>query len=190
MERCVTITVPYTLPAPDVLAGARGPSSEEVFKALTGLQQAQQRHDLLLSRLVERLSASGWNVQYKQIDQPVLSLQVGLPPSTGITSARACEALLCDWGFDLSLFAATVRNPVQPVANARPKYAAVSSNAQTGSNMDLYSSEDIDSRLFSLIVDEVVDPDEAYREDVQDFLEQLEQMPQLSRTTHRPAFVF
>ncbi|KAJ1664280.1 hypothetical protein EV178_004251 [Coemansia sp. RSA 1646] len=185
MERCVTITVPYTLPAPGVLAGAQDPSSEEVFKALAGLQQAQQRHDLLLSRLVERLSASAWNVQYKQIDQPVISLQIGLPPSTGITTAGACEALLCDWGFDLSLFAATVRNPEQPVTNKDTTGARTAART-TSSSIDSYSSEDIDSRLFSLIVDEVVDPNEAYREDVQDFLEQLERMPQLSRTS-RPS---
>ncbi|KAJ1801462.1 hypothetical protein LPJ59_000258 [Coemansia sp. RSA 2399] len=181
MERCVTVTVPYTLPAPGVLAGAQDPSSEDVFKALAGLQQAQQRHDLLLSRLVERLSASGWDIQYKQLDRPAISLQIGLPPSTGITTVNACEALLCDWGFDLSLFAATVRNPEKPIAAGGPK-TFVGSSARTGSNIDSYSSsEDIDSRLFSLIVDEVVDPDEAYREDVQDFLELLDQMPQLSR---------
>ncbi|KAJ2665678.1 hypothetical protein IWW48_000129 [Coemansia sp. RSA 1200] len=190
IARCVTITVPYTPSLSSAFVDARDPSSEQVFKALAAQQQAQQRHDLLLSRLIERLSATGWNVQYKQVDLPVVSLQIGLPPSTGVTTARACEALLCDWGFDVSLFAATVRNPQQPVApssEATGARAAADARSATSSKaVDSSNSEDIDSRLFSLIVDEVVDPDEAYREDVRDFLEELEQMPQLSRAS-RPA---
>ncbi|KAJ2517531.1 hypothetical protein GGI11_003127 [Coemansia sp. RSA 2049] len=191
MARCVTITVPYAPSFSSAFVDAGDPSSEQVFKALAAQQQAQQRHDLLLSRLIERLSATGWNVQYKQVDLPVVSLQIGLPPSTGVTTARACEALLCDWGFDVSLFAATVRNPQQPVApsseaagaRAAATAAAAARSTTSSKAFDSSGSEDIDSRLFSLIVDEVVDPDEAYREDVRDFLEELEQMPQLPRAS-------
>ncbi|KAI9504655.1 hypothetical protein BX070DRAFT_222585 [Coemansia spiralis] len=193
MEQCVTITVPYTLAVPNHLAGIQNASIEDVSKALADLQQAQQRHSLLLSRLLERLSAASWNIQYRQVDRPVESIQIGLPPSTGITTARACEVLLCDWGFDIALFAATISSPLKPQSEqlAADRYAnakAGASNNISNSKTSLSGSEDIDSRLFSLIVDEVVDPDEAYREEVRDFLELLEQMPQLSRVNKKASY--
>ncbi|KAJ2785649.1 hypothetical protein GGI15_001850, partial [Coemansia interrupta] len=182
IEQCVTITVPYTISSaaqnqPGILS--------DVAQLISDVQRIQQRHSLLLSRLTERLAASGWNIQYRHISTPTESIQIALPPSSGILTAAACEDLLCEWGFDLSLFAATIRNPVEPPAQPLtplPGNVAdpgASPGAARASAATTYDSDDIDSRLFSLIVDQIVDPEEAYREEVRDFLTQIEQMPRL-----------
>ncbi|KAJ1722608.1 hypothetical protein LPJ53_002987 [Coemansia erecta] len=190
IEQCVTITVPYA-----ISSGAQNQPGvlSDVAQLISDVQRIQQRHSLLLSRLTERLAASGWSIQYRHISTPTEGIQIALPPSSGILTAAACEDLLCDWGFDLSLFAAIVRNPVSPPAQSPKPLAGSAANpdaspgAARASTATTYDSDDIDSRLFSLIVDQVVDPEEAYREEVRDFLAQIEQMPRLSRTVSTPA---
>ncbi|KAJ1897626.1 hypothetical protein LPJ66_003259 [Kickxella alabastrina] len=191
IEQCVTITIPYS-----IMASSQPPYSvhqqpselaplANVAQLIADVQRVQQRHTLLLSRLTERLAGTGWNVQYHHVATPTESLRIALPPLSGINTAAALEALLCEWGFDTSLFAATIRDPLVPLPAATaavtaPNTACNTKSSSSSAMAGLYNSEDIDSRLFSLIVDQVVDPEEAYREDVRDFLTQIEQMPHLS----------
>ncbi|KAJ1826960.1 hypothetical protein LPJ73_008881, partial [Coemansia sp. RSA 2703] len=67
IEQCVTITVPYTITSatqnqPGVLS--------DVAQHISDVQRIQQRHTLLLSRLTERLAASGWSIQYRHVSIP------------------------------------------------------------------------------------------------------------------------
>ncbi|KAJ2309609.1 hypothetical protein IWW52_005641, partial [Coemansia sp. RSA 2704] len=50
--------------------------------------------------------------------------------------------------------------------------------------------DDLDSRMFSLIVDEIVDPEEVYRQQVRDFMAELETMPRISAAQGSPAHLF
>ncbi|KAJ2724936.1 hypothetical protein GGI07_001598 [Coemansia sp. Benny D115] len=196
MEQCVTITIPYTI----ALTSENSPTGQQladsplanVAQMIADVERAQQRHTLLLSRFTERLAATGWNIQHRHVSTPTPGLQLGLPPSSGIRTAAELESLMCDWGFDVSLFAATIRDPIAPsppmknaVATSSPARTpgAVDnvSDASTGRTISTIDSNDIDSRLFSLIVDQVVDPEEAYRDEVRDFLAHIERMPRLTR---------
>ncbi|KAJ2351656.1 hypothetical protein GGF43_003967 [Coemansia sp. RSA 2618] len=186
-EQCVTITIPYTLPKTfGLLPENVQTSSADVAHLLADMQKAQSRHTLLLTRLIERLSATGWNVQYQQVTQHTECIEIAVAPSSGITKASDLDALLCSWGFDTSLIAAVIRDPRVPPSSSDAaleagrtpaRFAAAATDSSAASSLEL---DDLDSRMFSLIVDEVVDPDEAYREQVRDFLADLEIMPQLS----------
>lgn len=190
VDRCVTITIPCSISVPRMEMAADSSSPKDMMQMLTDANEAQQRHNLLLSRLLEKLSATGWDISYQVISQPNEYIQVALSPSSGITSASKLESLLCDWGFDMSLFAATISNPrVPPKALSAtvsfPSSKAVSNDTGISSPWELDGA--MDSRLFSLIVDEVVDPEEAYRDEVRDFLVRLDKMPRISSTTVAPA---
>ncbi|KAJ1798226.1 hypothetical protein LPJ75_006895, partial [Coemansia sp. RSA 2598] len=190
VDQCVTITIPYTISSASLAAANDGGQQQtssplsNVAQLISDVQRVQQRHALLLSRLTEKLASTGWSIQYHHISAPTESIQIALPPSSGIHTAADLEALLCDWGFDMALFAATICDPVSPPPASKPaaaKNGIASHSMNSGTSAVTADSDDIDSRLFSLIVDEVVDPEEAYREEVRDFLAQIEQMPRLSR---------
>ncbi|KAJ2136348.1 hypothetical protein IW136_003940, partial [Coemansia sp. RSA 678] len=171
-------------------------SSADVAHLLVDMHKTQSRHTLLLTRLIERISATGWNVQYQQVKRHTECIEIAIPPSSGITKASDLDSLLCSWGFDTSLIAAVICDPRVPPASgdaaAKEKShactATTNSEASAASLLDL---EDLDSRMFSLVVDEVVDPEEAYCEQVRDFLEDLESMPRLSAPKSVPhAYLF
>ncbi|KAJ2636084.1 hypothetical protein GGF40_003217 [Coemansia sp. RSA 1286] len=186
IDRCVTITIPYTISTSTNNGQQDQTALANVAQLISDMQQMQQRHSLLLSRLTEKLAATGWALQYHHLSTPTDSLRIAVPPESGILSAADLESLLLDWGFDMSLFAATICDPVcPPPASPAVQPSAVVGNgaSDNGSLVNSSGSEDIDSRLFSLIVDQVVDPEEAYREEVRDFLAQIEQMPRLNRNT-------
>ncbi|ORX74668.1 hypothetical protein DL89DRAFT_264484 [Linderina pennispora] len=148
VEHCVLVTVPYTVSAMSQLAAGQQASSADVAQMLADAQKMQQRHTLLLTRLLEKLAATGWNIQYNHISSPSEGVQIALPPSTGIRTAAEMESLLSDWGFDMSLFAAVVKDPAVP----QPRTP------------------------------------EAYREEVRDFLTDLDRMPRLSASRKPSAF--
>ncbi|KAJ1950471.1 hypothetical protein EC988_004377 [Linderina pennispora] len=184
VEHCVLVTVPYTVSAMSQLAAGQQASSADVAQMLADAQKMQQRHTLLLTRLLEKLAATGWSIQYNHISSPSEGVQIALPPSTGIRTAAEMESLLSDWGFDMSLFAAVIKDPAVP----QPR-TPVRSNKTSGTMLlDSQDMGDLDSRLFSLIVDDVVDPEEAYREEVRDFLADLDRMPRLSASCKPSAF--
>ncbi|PIA18759.1 hypothetical protein COEREDRAFT_85212 [Coemansia reversa NRRL 1564] len=194
--RCVTIIVPQVyvgnLSAKGSFADGSAFSADVARLLADDVCQAQRRHTMLVSRLLERISEAGWNVQYRQIIKQVECIEIAIPPSSGITTASSFEALLCRWGFDVSLLGAKIENPrvkasvtedainISSVCSKRqPSYSISSAGSSTGTDI----MRDLDSRLFSLIVDEVVDPEEAYRDQVRDFLDYLDCLPRL-RETH------
>ncbi|KAI8320066.1 hypothetical protein GQ54DRAFT_312989 [Martensiomyces pterosporus] len=188
VEQCVTIAVPYVISAVSQLPAGQHASSADVAQHLAEAQKLQQRHALVLSRLLERIAATGWSVQYQHVSSPVDGILIAVAPSSGIHTAAELESLLCDWGIDVSALAATVSNPrVSPTADNTASPPKMPSKDRTPSrpsaeltSISSQEFDDIDSRLFSLIVDEVVDPEEAYREEVRDFLAELERMPHIS----------
>ncbi|KAJ2778586.1 hypothetical protein H4R18_004500 [Coemansia javaensis] len=180
-DRCVVLVVPLAPPAKAAMQPPPGAatcaSSAAVAAQLAGLRSAQSTHALLLSRLVERLSATGWAIHYRQAGE---RLEIAFPPSSGVKTAGELEALLCDWGLDAPLLAATVREPRSaPAASPCPAGASVLPPASP-------SPSDLSPELFSLIVDEIVDPEEAYREQVREFLADLERLPRLPAATVAP----
>ncbi|KAJ1859366.1 hypothetical protein GGH12_000139 [Coemansia sp. RSA 1822] len=196
-DQCVTITIPYALPSTlGKLAENTQASSADVAHLLVDMHKIQSRHTLLLTRLIERVSATGWNVQYQQIKGHTECIEIAIPPSSGIIKASDLDSILCSWGFDMSLIAAVICDPRVPPASSdvaakeksHTRTATTNSEASATSLLDL---EDLDSRMFSLIVDEVVDPEEAYCEQVRDFLDDLESMPRLSAPKSMPpAYLF
>ncbi|KAJ2864184.1 hypothetical protein GGH94_003088 [Coemansia aciculifera] len=187
-DQCVTITVPYSAPAKNQPLSEHGASPSDVFKLLADADKLQHQHRLLLSRLIERLSATGWDIYYQHVNNPAEGIEIALSPSSGICTVVELESLLCNWGFDTSHFAATLRDPrvlpaVSPVSDAPLSAAPISLALDSDRS---WNSGSMDSNLFSLIIDEVVDPEEAYREDVCEFLNQLDRMPRLSSMCVKP----
>ncbi|KAJ2080898.1 hypothetical protein H4R24_002736 [Coemansia sp. RSA 988] len=191
-DHCVTITVPQ------VYAGSvstnNGFVCESAFSAdaaqllAKDICHAQNRHTTLVHRLIERISDSGWKVQYRQLAQQVQCMEIAISPSSGVATASSLEAILCEWGIDISLLGAKVDNPrikagITGAAVTTPSFHdsrqpsndLFSSGGSTGTN----TTWDLDSQLFSFIVDEVVDPEEAYRDQVRDFLADLDRLPRL-----------
>ncbi|KAJ2809667.1 hypothetical protein H4S07_003124, partial [Coemansia furcata] len=188
-DQCVTITIPYSAPVKNKPLGENGTSPNDVFKLLADADKLQRQHHLILSRLIERLSATGWDVYYQHVNEPAEGIEIALSPASGICTVVELESLLCSWGFDTLNFCATLREPrVLPVATTTMSDVPLSI-APTSVALDSdrsWNSESMDSNLFSLIIDEVVDPEEAYREEVCDFLNQLDRMPRLSFTCAKP----
>ncbi|KAJ1965736.1 hypothetical protein GGI12_000564 [Dipsacomyces acuminosporus] len=195
IEQCVTITIPYVVSGMgQVPAAGQNVSSADVAQRFAQADKHQQRHALLLNRLLERISATGWNVRYQYVSSPAEGIQIALPPSSGISTGAALESLLCDWGIDTAHLAAAICEPSAPLAARAPignppsrQNSRAQAQKKPSDILSPISSEefdDIDSRLFSLIVNEVVDPEEAYREGVMDFLAELERMPRLSLLKH------
>ncbi|KAJ2508346.1 hypothetical protein IWW47_000663 [Coemansia sp. RSA 2052] len=182
-DQRATITIPYVAPTRRLSSDGHDTSPNDVLQLLADADKLQHRHRLLLSRLMERLSATGWDIHYAHISVPIEGIEIALPPSSGIRTVAELEALLCDWGLDTSHFAAALRGPrAPPSATTRPAAPDVQRSASASLDRDSdgsWDSEAMGSDIFSLIVNEVVDPEEAYREDVRDFLSQLEQMPRL-----------
>ncbi|KAJ2336473.1 hypothetical protein GGH92_007756 [Coemansia sp. RSA 2673] len=188
-DQCVTITIPYSAPAKNQQPlSEHGASPNDVMELLADADKLQHQHHLLLSRLIERLSATGWDIYYQHVNSPTEGIEIALSPSSGICTVVELESLLCNWGLDTSHFAATLRDPrVLPAVS--PESDAPLSTAPTSvalSSDPSWDSGSMDSNLFSLIIDEVVDPEEAYREDVCDFLNQLDRMPRLSSMCVKP----
>ncbi|KAJ2717296.1 hypothetical protein H4R19_000048 [Coemansia spiralis] len=179
-EQWPTITVPLALPATRAghLHTGERVSAAAAKQQLAEIRGAQAGHELLLSRLIELLSATGWAIELRQAGAHAELLEIALPPSSGLATARELEALLLEWGLDVSQLAAAISGP----SGAPPLPASLPRSAVSGADNLACSSElgDLDSQLFSLIVDEIVDPEAAYREQVQEFLADLERMPQLS----------
>ncbi|KAJ2775981.1 hypothetical protein IWQ57_000138 [Coemansia nantahalensis] len=179
-EKWPTVAIPLAPPvagANHLRAGARvTPAGAK--QQLAEILQARAMHELLLSRLIELLSDAKWAAEFRQAGTHAERLEIALPPSSGVATAQELEALLLEWGFDVSQLAAVISGPfAAPQPLASPGRNAVASAKDLG-----FSSElgDLDSQLFSLIVDEIVDPEAAYREQVQEFLADLERMPRLS----------
>ncbi|KAJ2475638.1 hypothetical protein EV174_005205 [Coemansia sp. RSA 2320] len=146
-----------------------------------------QRHRLLVSRLVERFSATAWDVLFHHVDSPADAIEVVIPPSSGIRTIMDLDALLCDWGFDTLAIGATMRGPrAMPATHTAPP-PPPPPQSYYSQDSDSIDSDSIDSRLFSLIVDEIVDPEEAYRDGIRDFLAQLDGMPLLSPAATHPS---
>ncbi|KAJ2910672.1 hypothetical protein GGI21_000631 [Coemansia aciculifera] len=187
-DQCVTITIPYAAPTKRLSPGDHGLSSpNDAFRLLADADKLQRQHHLLLTRLMERLSATGWDIHYQHVSAPTDGIEIALPSSSGIRTVVELESLLCDWGLDTSHLAASLRGPRAQLAETSSSAAPSSLNRDLDSSFSC-GSESMDSKMFSLIVDAVVDPEEAYREDVRDFLSQLEQMPRLSASIQaRPA---
>ncbi|KAJ2343174.1 hypothetical protein GGH91_003278 [Coemansia sp. RSA 2671] len=184
-DQCVTITVPCSAPAKSQPLGEYYTSSGDVAKMLADADKLQRQHHLLLSRLMERLSATGWSILYQHVNVPAEGIEIALSPSSGIRTAVALESLLCSWGLDISHLAATLRDPRAPPKPC-PMPDAASLALDSSSSWD---SGSMDSNLFSLVIDDVVDPEEAYREGVSEFLDQLDRMPSLSFMRAKPARV-
>ncbi|KAJ2613803.1 hypothetical protein H4S08_002013 [Coemansia sp. RSA 1365] len=187
---CVTIVVPRvyasTFSAKDSFVDGNAFSADVARVLVDDVCRAQSRHTTLVLRLIERISAAGWNVQYRRIIKQVECIEIAIPPSSGITTASSFEELLCEWGIDASLLGAEVENPR---VKAGVTGAGVYSKRQSSFNMSSSVSstgtditQDLDSQFFSLIVDEVVDPEEAYRDQVRDFLADLDRLPRLRET--------
>ncbi|KAJ1736004.1 hypothetical protein LPJ61_000221 [Coemansia biformis] len=182
VEQWATITVPLAPPTAAAAAAAAGhhpldarASLADAARQLAGIHGAQSRHAMLLSRLLERLLATGWGVQCRQTGRHAECLEIALPPASGIYTAGDLEALLGEWGLDASMLAAVFSAPSRAHSRA-PSGRSASAELSAGSS----ELGDLDSRLFSLIVDEIVDPEEAYREQVREFLADLERIPRLS----------
>ncbi|KAJ2452326.1 hypothetical protein EV183_003005 [Coemansia sp. RSA 2336] len=178
-EQCVTITIPYMLPK-----SVGSLALEDMAGYLDKMSSRQHQHDLLLARLFERLAQTGWHVQYRDVMKQTECIEVAISPSSGIALAKDMDAILCEWGFDTSLMAAEINGPL--VAPASKGATALHSNSASsqalGSSLSLSLLEDSNSELFSLIVDDVVDPEEVYRQQVHDFLADLESMPHVSKS--------
>ncbi|KAI9476887.1 hypothetical protein LPJ78_004149 [Coemansia sp. RSA 989] len=178
-EQCVTIIIPYMLPK-----SVNSLALADMASHLAKMSRMQHQHDLFLARLFERLSQTGWQVQYREVMRQSECIEVAIPPSSGIVLAKDMDAILCEWGFDTSLMAVEINDPL--VATASKGIAAPHSNPASsqalGSSLSLSLLEDSNSELFSLIVDDVVDPEEAYRQQVHDFLADLESMPRVSKS--------
>ncbi|KAJ2371193.1 hypothetical protein H4S02_009643, partial [Coemansia sp. RSA 2611] len=154
-DQCVIISIPYGPPSVTSLLSGNGQASlADVTHVLSSQQQAQNRHTLLLTRLIERLSATGWELQYRQTTHGTGCIEIAIPPSSGVTTASELDALLCTWGFDTALIAAVICDPRASPANQPPSPHAAANGVELSGTM---SSEldDLDSRMFSLIVDEI-----------------------------------
>ncbi|KAJ2488848.1 hypothetical protein IWW37_004476 [Coemansia sp. RSA 2050] len=191
-DQCVTITIPYSAPAKSQPLNECYTSPSDVAKLLADADKLQRQHHLLLSRLIERFSATGWDIYYQHVSVPAEGIEIALSPSSAIRTAAELESLLYSWGLDISQFAATLRNP-RVLPQACPMPPDVSQSA-TPTSLALdsdgsWDSGSMDSNLFSLVIDDVVDPEEAYREGVSEFLVQLDQMPSLSSVrANKPAW--
>ncbi|KAJ2788446.1 hypothetical protein H4R20_007378 [Coemansia guatemalensis] len=114
-DHCVTIIIPQVysgaIPAKNGFVDESAFSADVAQLLADDIYHAQNRHTMLMLRLIERISEAGWDVQYRRIIQQVECMEIAISPSSGVTTASSFEAILCDWGIDISLLGAKVDNP-------------------------------------------------------------------------------
>ncbi|OLY81341.1 hypothetical protein AYI68_g4556 [Smittium mucronatum] len=194
----VVLLIPFYAPLKNVdnINSNQEVNYQDLLKFTEQVQRVNQDQILYINRLLERLTHSQLDLVFINLDfQDGGSIAIIFNSISQVGDSNTVLGLLYSWGMDLETLGAKIKTPVKvknPSNDGIFNNPLVSYQGDSHLSPNRVLSDDeleryLDSSLFSLITDDIVDPDELHKYETFEFINCIESAPSLTSSHYTPS---